>query len=84
MSAENVDVMALAKRARAKGFATPEQIRARLLAIIARNERYLEYRACHGRGGAYSDLVAEDNEVLGLAVIALNGLEDEVQGEKGQ
>lgn len=65
---EDIDVLTLARKAKAKKNSDPEQIVQRLLAIIARNTDYVAGKNYHS---AYSDLVAEDNEFLAAAIVLI-------------
>lgn len=70
-----VDIIALARAAKAKGYGDPQRLAERLQAIIERNADYLAYRARRGRTGAYNEVAREDNEMLAMAVVLLESVE---------
>ena len=73
-NSNEVDIIDLAKKAKAKGIDTPERVSQRILAIIARNHNYIERRKAQGIRNGYNDLVSEDNEALAMAVVLFDSL----------
>ena len=73
MSDDDIDIIALAARAKAHGYDSPEKIIANLEQIIRRNAAYVSrpYR----KGRSYNEVVEEDNECLAAAIVLIESLE---------
>ena len=74
-NSEDLDIIALARAAKAKGYDDPSRLAKYLEAVIRRNVDYLAYRRNAGRRGAYNEVVAQDNEVLAMVVVWLESVE---------
>jgi hypothetical protein len=82
MSAANVDIIALAAKAKARGYDSPERIVARQTRIIERNKRYVSrpYRA----GRAYNEVVDEDSEAIAAAIVLIESLDGRAYGQENK
>ena len=72
---DTIDIIALAAKARSKGYDKPERIIERLKTIIKRNEAYVNRPYRQGRG--YNEVVREDDEVLAYLVVLVETLAEE-------
>jgi len=75
ISPDDINVIALATRAKAKGNDDPSRIARRLLEIIARNSAYIKGREEQGRDNAFDTLLHEDNEFLAMCIVLIESTE---------
>ena len=70
----NVDILALARAARARDISAAEQIVAGLEAHLRHNEDYLARRRRRGWQTDYDRQLSEDDQVIALAIVMLESL----------
>jgi hypothetical protein len=73
----DIDIDALAEKARDLGITTRSQIVNELMAMIQENADYLEYRKNAGRRTSHNRVVARNSTILALAIRFLEGKEGE-------